>query len=528
MPFRFNTRNLAIIAMLLALAGGTVNAQPTGPDDDFDSIRLPIPQEEFRGVWVATVANIDWPSKRTLTTDEQKAELIHILDKCVELNLNAVVFQVRPATDALYKSDIEPWSPYLTGKMGQAPEPFYDPLQFVVEEAHKRGLEAHAWFNPYRALGSLKIPVSDDHVSKTKPQIVRTYGDNLWLDPGMKETQEHSLAVILDVVKRYDIDGIHIDDYFYPYKVKDPKTKTEVSFPDDESYAAYKAGGGTLERDDWRRDNINKFVESFYTETKKVKPWVKVGISPFGIWKTGFPPQIKGFSQYNELYSDALLWLKEGWVDYMTPQLYWSVSKPETSFIELLRWWCNESAKSAKRPIWAGMFTSLTQDYDKQTPKSYRPDEIPNQIKWCRLTPGASGQVHFSMKCFFNDPGNLNDALTTGAKDNRGVYASKAVVPPMSWLDKTAPLKPVLKVKRDEGETTRILGMSWEPAEGEDKADMRFWYVQWRSGGHWSNKTIPPTVTSMDFTKDDNVDLVGVRLIDRSSNMGESSDSDEK
>ena len=227
----------------------------------------PAPEREFRGVWVATVANIDWPSKPGLSTAQQKAELISILNHAAQLKLNAIIFQVRPACDAMYVSQIEPWSEYLTGAMGKAPEPFYDPLTFAIEEAHKRGMELHAWFNPYRALHkSHQGNVSTGHISKTHPELVHSYGEYLWLDPGEREVQEYSLRVVMDMVKRYDIDGVQFDDYFYP----DP-TGLSRDFNDEASWRKFGLGG-KLSRDDWRRENVNTFIERVYTSIKAAKP----------------------------------------------------------------------------------------------------------------------------------------------------------------------------------------------------------------------------------------------------------------
>ena len=518
-------RALVVAAAVLALCVAVEANAAKSPKATSGKITmtdpLPEPMREFRGVWVATVGNIDWPSKPGLSVEEQKAELIRIMDKCKELNMNCVVFHVRPACDAMYKSDLEPWSPFLTGEMGKAPEPFYDPLQMAVEEAHKRGMELHAWFNPYRAmLDPDKTKASEGHISKKNPKIVKRYDEFLWLDPSDKATQAHSLAVVLDVVKRYDIDGIHVDDYFYPYPVDDKKTKQEIPFPDEENYAAYKKSGGKLSRDDWRRDHVNQFIKSFYTETKKIKPWVKVGISPFGIWKPGYPAQIKGFSQYDKLYADALLWLHNGWTDYFTPQLYWPVSPPDQSFVTLLQWWCDESAKTSNRPIWTGLFTSKYND----TKSKFGSDEIINQIKWTRLQKNGFGQVHFSMKNFFRDPDGLNDKLTTHTDKLKGPYLEPAVVPAMPWLDGKAPAAPKLTVAQDKA-TTAILGVKWEPASKADAEDMRFWLVQWRAAGVWKENLVGADKVSMDFKSGDQVDRVAVRGVDRSSNLSSPADS---
>src|SRR5688572_900104 len=242
----------------------------------------PAAPREFRAIWIATVDNIDWPSKRTLTTDQARAELVKILDTADRLNVNALVFQVRPHADALYDSKIEPWSEYLTNEQGKAPNPYWDPLSFIVDEGHKRGIEIHAWFNPYRAWHpQAKSAPAPNFLGRTNPRLVKQYGKYQWMDPGEKEVQDRSLAVMLDVVKRYDVDGIHIDDYFYPYK----SYANGADFPDDSSWQRYVAGGGKLNRGDWRRANVDGFVRRVYTETKKAKRWVKFGISPFGIYR---------------------------------------------------------------------------------------------------------------------------------------------------------------------------------------------------------------------------------------------------
>src|SRR5712671_2622989 len=252
-----NRRHILFELCLIACA---VSGSTFGEAYRSSSVTPPKPDREFRAAWIATVANIDWPSKQGLSSAEQKTELIAILDRAAQLKLNALIFQVRPACDALYTSQIEPWSEYLTGVMGKAPEPFYDPLAFVIEEAHKRAIELHAWFNPYRAHhNSSKSIVSANHISKTHPQMVRQYGKYLWLDPGEKEVQDYSLSVVMDVVKRYDVDGVHFDDYFYPYKEPD-SSGADLDFPDEASWKRFGAGR-RLSREDWRRENVNEFIE---------------------------------------------------------------------------------------------------------------------------------------------------------------------------------------------------------------------------------------------------------------------------
>ena len=284
---------------------------------------------EFRGVWVASVSNIDWPSKPGLSTAEQQAELLAILDRTEAQRLNALILQIRPAADALYKSSIEPWSEYLTGRQGRAPAPAWDPLAFAVAEAHRRGLELHTWFNPYRARHpSAKGPLSKLHLANTAPALVKKYGTHLWMDPGESAVRKRTLRVVLDVVKRYDIDGVHLDDYFYPYKERTANGTTE--FPDVRSWKKYVASGGTLSRDDWRRENVNTLVRELNEQIHAAKPWVKFGVSPFGIWRPGYPEQVKGFDAYEQLYADSKLWWANNWVDYFTPQLYWPIAKPDS------------------------------------------------------------------------------------------------------------------------------------------------------------------------------------------------------
>ena len=379
---------------------------------------IPTPAREFRGVWVATVANIDWPSKPGLPQDQQKNELIAILDRCKLMNLNAVVFQIRPMCDALYESKLEPWSGFLTGVQGKGPG--YDPLTVAVEEAHKRGLELHAWFNPYRAWSpSAKGQPAVNHLVKTRPDLAKKYGKHHWLNPTHPEVQKHSLNVVIDVVKRYDIDGIHMDDYFYPYPELD-ENKKEIPFPDDDTWDTYRQGGGRLNRDDWRRDAVNQFVKTLYVETHKAKPWVKVGISPFGIWRPGHPATIKGFDQYGKLYADAKLWLNEGWVDYFTPQLYWAIDKPDQSYPVLLDWWARENTK--KRHLWIG-----------NSAGRHSPEELTRQIDITRKSGTATGNVFFSMKAL---NGTMADTL-------KGFYAEKVSIPDSPWLGKRPEYKPV-------------------------------------------------------------------------------------
>ncbi len=437
----------------------------------------PAPAREFRGAWVATVRNIDWPSKPGLTTAQQQSELLAILNRAVALKLNAVILQVRPACDAFYRSPYEPWSEFLTGHMGRAPAPFYDPLALAVQEAHRRGLELHAWFNPFRARDATRAAASPEHISRTHPELVRSYGSQLWLDPGERAVQDYSRKVILDVVKRYDIDAVHIDDYFYPY----PERRADgrmLEFPDSHTYARYLASGGKLSRGDWRRANVDEFVERLYRGIKSVKPWVKFGISPFGIWRPHFPAQIEGFDAYEGLYADARKWLRAGWLDYFSPQLYWRIEPTGQSYPVLLKWWEEQNVK--RRHLWPGNNTV-------KAGGAWPAQEIVDQIKLTRAALGANGNVHWSMTALMENKGGISDSL-------RRVYKEPALVPASSWLDKSPPGKPALTVTPDN--ELKVLRLTWEPS---DKGVVRSWVVQVKRGKKWETSVLPGWLTFRTF-----------------------------
>ncbi len=452
-------------------------------------------KREFRGVWVASVANIDWPSRPGLTAEQQKKELVAILDSCGELRLNAVIFQIRPMADALYESKLEPWSEYLTGTMGQSPG--YDPLAFAVEEAHRRGLELHAWFNPYRARhSSAKSPIAKNHITQTRPDIAKPYGTHYWMNPTHPDVQAHCLAVIRDVVSRYDIDGIHIDDYFYPYKEKDAAGKI-IPFPDDDTWEAYQKAGGRLSRDDWRRDAVNTFVQQMYTQTQKIKPWVKVGISPFGIWRPGHPEGIAGFDQFAELYADAKLWLNEGWCDYYTPQLYWPIAQEKQSFPKLLEWWRKQNTQ--KRHLWPGLYTSRVTGAEK----GWKATEIRDQIALTRQMVEPPGVIHFSMKALVRNSGGIADEL-------QKTYAEPALVPETPWLaeGKAPPAAPTL---RRAGATLQV----------QATAGARFVVVQTLAGTDWKTRVVGLTADGAAAIPVPEGERVRVYVLDRTGRISE-------
>ncbi|HKH93821.1 MAG TPA: family 10 glycosylhydrolase [Gemmatimonadaceae bacterium] len=471
---------VARLAALLILAGAAATARAqTAP---------PPVAHELRAVWVATVDNMDWPSKAGLSAAEQQAELVAILDRLVQLRMNAIVLQVRPAADALYQSDLEPWSEVLTGEMGRAPG--YDPLAFAVTEAHKRGLELHAWINPYRARYSLTRPASSNHVSRTNPELIRRYGPYLWMDPGDARVRDLTTRVVLDIVRRYDIDALHIDDYFYPYR--EVVRGRELPFPDDATWERYRRGGGTLARDDWRRENVNLLVRQLNDAIHNVKPWVRFGVSPFGIWRPGYPSSVRGLDQYTEIYADARKWLRQGWADYFTPQLYWSVDKPEQRYDHLLKWWVDENVM--RRHMWPGNYTG------KMLLPSFRwpAKEIIEQIRLTRAQPGAMGNVHFSMKVFFDNPDGLNERLVAGP------YAQPALVPATSWLSVGTPPAPAVSVRKDATGRAMLemLPTAQSPVPigyggtSTVSATPWLWLVQTLGESGWATEIVPAAVRS--------------------------------
>jgi uncharacterized lipoprotein YddW (UPF0748 family) len=511
---------LAGVAGALALGGlfsGCGTTVPVAPGAVPAGDQPPAAPREFRAAWVSTVANIDWPSKPNLSADKQQAEAIAILDRAKALNLNAIVLQVRPSADAIYPSKIEPWSEYLTGLQGQAPQPWYDPLAFWVTQAHARGLELHAWFNPYRARNAgARSPFANNHIARTNPSVVKTYGKFLWMDPGEDAAVKQTLDVVLDVVRRYDIDGVHIDDYFYPYPIEAPgatgaegaalegrAAKAELDFPDDPSWQRYLAGGGKLDRANWRRQNVNHLIEGLYEEIHREKSWVRFGISPFGLGRPDRrPPGINGFSQYDKLYADAETWLQNGWLDYFTPQLYWSIRTPGQAYEVLLDYWIGQNTRS--RHIWPGLYTSRIGAAPPT--KEFPPQEIVDQIGVTRKRPGATGHVHFSMAALMQNRKGIADQLRAVS------YTGPALIPASPWLGSTMPGTPgVAAARKGDGVYLKL-------AAGKANATYAIWS---RYGNQWRFATVP--ASRVDWTVPDDVklgkpDMVVVSAVDRLGN----------
>ncbi len=379
-------------------------------------------KREFRGVWVVTAWNIDWPSKRELSVEQQQGELIQILDRMQALNLNALVLQVRPAGDAFYASQLEPWSELLTGTPGKAPEPFYDPLEFAIAQSHKRNIELHAWFNPYRAgTSAQKFPSVSPHIAVTNPEYVYKYGSDFWMDPGAKVVQDLTYNVILDVVRRYDVDAIHLDDYFYPYP------QSGQIFPDEKTYKNYQASGGKLILGDWRRDNVNQLIQRLSTGIRATKSHVKFGISPFGIYRPGQPTQIKGLDQYEQLYADPKKWLEEGWLDYIAPQLYWRIDPPDQSYPVLLKWWTDNNPK--RRHIYPGNRLAGLDGKDWTISEYQRQIEITRNLS----SQLSLGNIFYNMKVFNENRLGVVDSFKAS------IYGEPALVPTRAWFESVVP-----------------------------------------------------------------------------------------
>ena len=458
-------------------------------------LNLPQVDREFRAAWIATVANINWPSKNNLSTQQQKEEALKILDLLKDANFNAVIFQARPSADTMYKSDLEPWSYFLTGEIGKAPTPFYDPLEFWIDEAHKRGMELHVWLNPYRAHHTTGGPITNESMVKKMPeQIIKLRNGMYWMDPSDQKTQDHTSAVIKDLVKRYDIDAIHIDDYFYPYR----EYNGGKDFPDNRTWNDYQKRGGNLSKADWRRANVNKFIKRIHDEIKEEKSYVKFGISPFGIWKPGFPEGIKGSSQYDELYADAKLWLNQGWVDYFSPQLYWKNDGPQ-SFTSLLKWW--ESENTEKRHLWPGLNTIGMRDV------ADRPAEIVSQINVTRnILKNSAGTIHYSV-----DGLSKSQAMYDAVKNS---YKTKALIPKTPWIKTIALEKPILFVEN----SSNSVHVKWNSLDYQNDFQ---WILYVKYGESWETEIIEKDLISKNLPLTKNgkkLNTIAIKSVDRLGN----------
>ncbi len=422
-----------------------------------------LPKREFRGVWIATVANIDWPTKGVWDAEKQKKDLIAILDQHQRQGLNAVMFQIRPAADALYANSNEPWSQWLTGEQGKGPNEFYDPLKFAIEECHKRGMELHAWFNPYRATFDAVSSIHSSHITKQKPEWFFSYGGKKLFDPGIPEVRAYITQVILNVVKNYDIDGVHFDDYFYPYGIKGQIINDAESFRNynDQNFSSIA---------DWRRDNVDKLIKMVSDSIKHYKKYVKFGISPFGIWQnkrqSAEGSETNGGDSYHGLYADSRKWVKEGWVDYINPQIYWSFESVPAPYAKLVNWW---SENSYGRHLYIGHGAYRIND-----PKDFawrNPKQIPNQIIYNRQNPRVQGSIYFSSKSLTTNRLGVSDSLINN------YYKYPSLPPVMLWVDSVAPYNPqnVLAIQMN-----KHVVLSWkQPLDAKDQ-EATYGYVVYR------------------------------------------------
>lgn len=549
---------LSLLATILPLA-----ASESGSSDN--SIRwrhlsqsempaVPDPEREFRGMWVATVYNLDWPSKPGLPVETQQDELLEILDRVEALNMNAVVFQVRTMCDAFYASPLEPWSYYLTGELGEAPEPFWDPLAFAVEAAHERGIELHAWFNPFRATTAAYGDVMpDSHIISNYPWLARPSGRHQWLDPSSEFVRERILTVIYDVVNRYDVDAIHLDDYFYPY----PAKGEDPGLDDEENWQRYRFGealrtdGQPMDRNEWRRHLVNELIRDLYGDIKATKPWVKVGISPFGIWRSGHPEDIRGMDAYEQIFADSRRWIREGWVDYFSPQLYWRLKGPQ-SFDRLYRWWQEQNRHG--RHLWPGIAASrLGRGGEGQ---GWKLSEVFGQIEATREFTGSapgSGQLYWHWEAFATNRGGISKQI------HRKHYTDRALSPPSPWLAAdegggnlgkvtALPLAVSFQVKpplldeageKDEADDDEIerprldrapnrdeWRLAWD-TEGGTRSQVRWWVVQvgsrGKAAGDWRWRTeriVNGSRRACALGSVDEVDAIAIRAVDAVGTLG--------
>lgn len=487
-------------------------------------LNVPSPIREFRAAWVATVSNLDWPSSRGVSSavvTAQRTQMNSILDTVQSMNMNAVLLQVRPSSDALYSSTLEPWSYFLTGRMGAAPQVSgYDPLAEWITAARQRGIAVHAWVNPYRVFtftpqftpppgtGWNDTPStvsSTSYIPPTHPyreqsglirQYLTTSANDYWFDPGDPATRQYVRGVINDIVARYDIDGLVIDDYFYPYPGRDASNNI-VPFPDSATFALY-GGGQTLAN--WRRQNVNNLIFELYTDIKAAKPHVLFGVSPFGIWQSGTPAGIVGLSSFSEIYADSRLWFNNGWLDYMSPQLYWSITATQQSYPVLLNWWGQQNTQG--RHLWPSNAAYRIVDTS-----NWLSQEIVDQVNVTRDNPVATGNIFFRMGQLTANSGGLRTNLTAGP------YSVPALMPASPWLDNVPPQRPNLTVAQSAGNHV----ITWS-ANGSEPA--RWWNVSLLIGNSWQQRVLPASATTLSLPRSsNNLRAVAVGAVDRLGNV---------
>ena len=446
-----NLRKLILLLALFLATGVGAQIQQQSP----------YPKREFRGAWMQAVNG----QFRGIPTEKLKQTLIDQLNSLQGAGINAIIFQVRPEADALYASQLEPWSRFLTGVQGQAPSPYWDPMQFMIDECHKRGMEFHAWINPYRVKTSLKSELAANHLYNIHPEWFVTYNNQLYFDPALPESRRHICMVVADIVSRYDVDAIHMDDYFYPYPAKG------VDFPDDASFARY--GGGFTNRADWRRSNVNILIQKIHETIRGLKPWVKFGISPFGIYRNEkndpLGSKTNGLQNYDDLYADVLLWARNGWVDYNIPQIYWQIGHPAADYETLVKWWAKNTEN---RPLFIGQ--SVMNTVQNADPKNPSINQLPRKMALERAYQTIGGSCQWPASAVVENAGKYRDALV------QEYHKYPALVPVFDFMDDKAPGK-VRKVKKVWTEDGYML--FWTAPKAKDEMDRAVQYVVYRFDG---------------------------------------------
>lgn len=443
-----NLRKLILLLALFLATGVGAQIQQQSP----------YPKREFRGAWIQAVNG----QFRGIPSEKLKQTLIDQLNSLQGAGINAIIFQVRPEADALYASQLEPWSRFLTGVQGQAPSPYWDPMQFMIDECHKRGMEFHAWINPYRVKTSLKSELSPNHLYNIHPEWFVTYNNQLFFDPALPESRRHICMVVADIVSRYDVDAIHMDDYFYPYPAKG------MDFPDDASFARY--GGGVTNRADWRRSNVNILIQKIHETIRGLKPWVKFGISPFGIYRNEkndpLGSKTNGLQNYDDLYADVLLWARNGWVDYNIPQIYWQIGHPAADYETLVKWWAKNTEN---RPLFIGQ--SVMNTIQNADPKNPSMNQLPRKMALERAYQTIGGSCQWPASAVVENAGKYRDALV------QEYHKYPALVPVFDFMDDKAPGK-VRKVKKVWTEDGYML--FWTAPKAKDEMDRAVQYVVYR------------------------------------------------
>ena len=442
-------KSLLCVFFLLLMAGGVFAQVQTGSA---------YPKREFRAAWIQSVNG----QFRGMPTEKLKQNLIGQLNSLQKAGINAIIFQVRPEADALYASRLEPWSRFLTGVQGKAPEPYWDPMQFMIDECHKRGMEFHAWINPYRTKTTLKSELAPNHVYNIHPEWFVTYGDQLYFDPALPESRRHICMVVSDIVSRYDVDAIHMDDYFYPYPIKGK------DFPDDASFARF--GGGFSNKGDWRRSNVNVLIKKLHETIREIKPWVKFGVSPFGIYRNESSDPLgsktKGLQNYDDLYADVLLWAREGWIDYNIPQIYWHIGHPVADYETLVKWWARNTET---RPLFIGQ--SVMNTVQNADPKNPSINQLPRKMALQRAYQTIGGSCQWPASAVVENAGKYRDALIAE-------YHKYPALPPVfDFMDNEAPAK-VRKMKPVWTEDGYIL--FWTAPKYKEEMNRAVQYVVYR------------------------------------------------